>query len=34
MKCPICKTEMEEDYDGKIWKCPNRMCRYEIKGGV
>jgi ribosomal protein L37AE/L43A len=29
MKCPYCNEEMEEDYDGKIWKCPNRMCRFK-----
>jgi ribosomal protein L37AE/L43A len=30
MKCPYCGEEMEEDYDGEIWKCPNRMCRFEM----
>jgi sarcosine oxidase delta subunit len=30
MKCPYCGEEMEEDYDGKVWKCPNRMCGFEM----
>jgi transposase len=30
MRCPYCGETMEEDYDGKTWKCPNRVCRFEM----
>jgi len=30
VKCPICKEEMYEDFDGTAWVCSNRMCRYVI----
>ena len=28
--CPICGDVMADDYDGKILRCENRMCRYVI----
>jgi transposase len=34
MRCPYCGEIMEEDDDGRIYKCPNRQCRFEmVKGG-
>jgi hypothetical protein len=30
IECPYCGEIMTLDYDGKILKCENRMCRFEM----
>jgi RNA polymerase subunit RPABC4/transcription elongation factor Spt4 len=28
--CPLCGSDMEDDYDGRVLVCSNRTCRYRI----